>query len=33
MIIVDNQRGHPLDVALSANADAVYNTYLEIIAR
>jgi pyrimidine-specific ribonucleoside hydrolase len=33
MIIVDNQSGHPLDVALSANADAVYNTYLEIIAR
>lgn len=33
LIIVDNHQGHPLEVALSANADAVYNTYLEIIAR
>ena len=33
MIIVDNNNGHAIDVALSANADAVYSTYLEIIAR
>jgi pyrimidine-specific ribonucleoside hydrolase len=33
MIIVDNINGHAIDVALSANADAVYSTYLEIIAR
>lgn len=33
MIIVDQQSGYPIDVALSADADAVYSTYLEIIAR
>lgn len=33
MIIVDHINGHKIDVALSANADMVYNTYLEIIAR
>lgn len=33
MIIVDNINGHSIDVALSANADAVYSDYLKIIAR
>lgn len=33
MLIVDNTNGHPIDVALSANADAVYSTFLEVIAR
>lgn len=33
MIIVDESAGCPIDVALSADAEAVYSTYLEIIAR
>jgi pyrimidine-specific ribonucleoside hydrolase len=32
MLIVDDINGHTMDVALSADADAVYKTYLEIIA-
>lgn len=32
MIIVDQQNGYPVQVALTANASAVYSTFLEIIA-
>ena len=32
MIIVDQKNGYPVQVALSANASAVYSTFLEIIA-
>lgn len=33
MLIVDNTNGHPIDVALSAKANEVYSTFLEVIAR
>lgn len=32
MIIIDQQNGYPVQVALTANASAVYSTFLEIIA-
>lgn len=32
MLIVDNEKGHPIDVALDANADGVYQEYLDVIA-
>lgn len=32
MLIVDRKNGHVIDVALTANAPAVYSTFLEVIA-